>query len=212
MLRILVVDDHPVVCEGLSAMIKTQPDFEVVGEASDGSTAISLAAELHPDVIVIDLILPDIDGVEIMRRIRQVDPAVRFVVLTAYDTDERIVEAVQAGAQGYLLKGAPREEVFAALRVVGQGGSLLRPAIASKLLTRMGQLRERERGEEALTERELEVLRLMAQGKRNKEIADELCITERTVKFHIAAIFQKLDAHSRTEALAKAVQRGLVRL
>lgn len=212
MARVLIVDDHPVVREGLSAMLSTQPDWEVVGEAGDGATAISLASEARPDVILMDLALPDMDGAEAIRRIRQADPAMRVVVLTAYDTDERIVEAVQAGAQGYLLKGAPREELFAALRVVHQGGSLLHPSIASRLLVRVHQLLDHEQPLEPLTEREMEVLRLMAHGARNKAIASQLCITERTVKFHIAAIFQKLGAHSRTEALAKAVQRGLVQL
>ncbi|MBI4504760.1 MAG: response regulator transcription factor [Chloroflexi bacterium] len=212
MARVLIVDDHPVVREGLSAMLSVQPDFEVVGEAGDGATAISMASELRPEVILMDLALPDMDGAEAIRRIRQADPAMRIVVLTAYDTDERIVEAVQAGAQGYLLKGAPREELFTALRVVHEGGSLLHPSIASRLLARVSQLLDHEQPVEPLTEREMEVLQLMAHGARNKNIASQLCITERTVKFHVAAIFQKLEAHSRTEALAKAVQRGLVHL
>lgn len=211
-MKILVVDDHPVVREGLCAMLGTQSEFVVVGEAGDGATAVRLAAEFRPDVVLMDLQLPDMDGAEAIRRIRRSDPAVRVLVLTAYDSDERIVDTIQAGARGYLLKGAPREELFTALRVIHQGGSSLESAIASKLLARVGQLQGDAEGLEALTERETEVLQLMAQGASNRDIADRLFITERTVKFHVAAIFQKLGARRRTEALAKAVHRGLVRL
>jgi DNA-binding NarL/FixJ family response regulator len=208
-IRILIADDHPVVRDGLAAMLGTQPDFEVVATAANGQEAVRLAAELRPDVVLLDLEMPELDGVEALARLRAASPAVRALVFTAFDTDERILSAVRAGAQGYLLKGAPREELFRAIRVVSQGGSLLQPVVASKLLQRMA----RPGGDEApatLTSREVEVLRLLAQGRANKEIAADLVISERTVKFHVSAILSKLGAGNRTEAVRLAVQRGLV--
>ena len=213
MIRVLIVDDHPVVREGLAAMLSTQRDFLVVGEAGDGAEAEQKVGELSPDVVLMDLEMPRVDGPEAIRRIRASRPDARVLVLTAYDTDERILEAVQAGAQGYLLKGAPREELFRAIRVVNQGGSLLEPVVAHKLLGRMGQLlSQREAPAEQLTERELEVLQLLVKGSRNKEIAAQLYITERTVKFHTSIIFQKLGVTNRSEAITAALQRRLVKL
>ncbi len=212
MIKVLVVDDHPVVREGLAGMLGTQPDLEVVGEAADGEEAVQRVQELKPDVILMDLQMPTMDGAEAIQRIRAVDPNARVVVLTAYDTDERILSAVQAGAQGYLLKGAPRDELFQALRVVHSGGSLIQPVVASRLLQRVSSMMQPERPGEQLTARELEVLQLMARGYRNKEIANELFITERTVKFHVGVILSKLDVSTRTEAVTKALQKGLVKL
>ncbi|MDP9372065.1 MAG: response regulator transcription factor [Chloroflexota bacterium] len=211
MIRILVVDDHPVVRAGLVLMLGTQPDMEVVGEAGDGQEAVGRVAALAPDVVLMDLEMPGLDGVEAIQRIHAGGSEARILVLTAYDTDERILQAVQAGARGYLLKGAPRDEIFQAVRVVHGGGSLLQPAVATKLLDRVGDLLRGER-EEALTERELQVLELMAKGYRNKEIARDLCITERTVKFHANILFQKLNVDSRTEAVSQALQRGIIKL
>jgi len=211
MIRILVVDDHPVVREGLVMMLGTQPDMEVVGEAGDGLAAVEQATALAPDVVLMDLEMPGLDGPEAIRRIQQTNPAARVLVLTAYDTDERILQAVQAGARGYLLKGVPRDEIFQAVRVVEGGGSLLQPAVATKLLNRVGDLLREERAE-TLTERELQVLELIAKGYRNKEIARELNITERTVKFHANIIFQKLEVDSRTEAVSEALRRGIIKL
>ena len=208
-IRILIADDHPVVRDGLAAMLGTQADFEVVATAADGQQAVRLAAELRPDVVLLDLEMPELDGVEALARLRAASPAVRALVFTAFDTDERILSAVRAGAQGYLLKGAPRDELFRAIRVVSQGGSLLQPVVASKLLQRMA----RPAGDDApvaLTGRQVEVLRLLAQGRANKEIAADLVISERTVKFHVSAILSKLGAGNRTEAVRLAVQRGLV--
>jgi DNA-binding NarL/FixJ family response regulator len=212
MIRVLVVDDHPVVREGLSAMLSTQRDFVVVGEAGDGAEAEQKVGELNPDVVLMDLEMPRVDGPEAIRRIRAGNPDARVLVLTAYDTDERILDAVQAGAQGYMLKGAPREELFRAIRVVNQGGSLLEPVVAHKLLGRMGQMLSNDTPTEQLTERELEVLRLLVKGARNKEIASQLYITERTVKFHTSIIFQKLGVTNRSEAISAALQRRLVKL
>lgn len=211
MIRILVVDDHPVVREGLVMMLGTQPDMAVVGEAGDGAEAVRRAAELAPDIVLMDLAMPGLDGPAAIRQIHAANANARVLVLTAYDTDERILQAVQAGARGYLLKGAPRDEIFQAVRVVHDGGSLLQPAVATKLLNRVGDLLRDERAE-TLTERELQVLALMAKGYRNKEIARDLFITERTVKFHANIIFQKLNVDSRTEAVSEALRRGLIAL
>jgi DNA-binding NarL/FixJ family response regulator len=203
-IRILVADDHPVVRDGLVAMLGTQPDFEVVGQAATGREVLSQVAALGPDVVLLDLEMPEMDGVEALQRLGQGNLAARVIVFTAFDSDERIVSAVQAGAQGYLLKGAPREEIFQAVRVVHAGGSLLQPVVASKLL------RQVSAGFEPLTPRELEVLGLVAQGLPNKEIAAHLTITVRTVKFYVSSIMAKLGAGNRTEAVAMATQRGLI--
>ena len=210
-IRLLVADDHPVVRDGLVAMLGTQPDFLVVGEASNGVQAVELAERLRPDVILLDLEMPEIDGVEAIRRIREKCPDARVLVFTAFDTDERIVSAVQAGARGYLLKGVPRGEIFNAIRVISQGGSLLQPIVASKLMQHLSTHTDNS-GAEALTVREMDVLQLLAQGRTNKEIAAALVITERTVKFHISSILGKLGAGNRTEAVTIAAHRGLVRL
>ncbi len=212
-ITILVADDHPVVRDGVVAMLSTQPDFQVIGEAADGLEAVALAKALRPNIVLLDLEMPGLDGVEALAQMRAACPEVRALVFTAFDTDDRIVGAVRAGAQGYLLKGAPRDELFNAIRVVGAGGSLLQPVVASKLLQRLSAPPPpAARPGESLTEREREVLTLLAQGRPNKEIAVALSISERTVKFHVSAILAKLGAGNRTEAVTIAVQRGLVAL
>jgi DNA-binding NarL/FixJ family response regulator len=211
-IRILVADDHPIVRDGLIAILSTQPDFRIVGEAATGTATVQQAAALQPDVVLLDLEMPEMDGVEAIRRLRETQPEVRVIVFTAFDTDERILGAVRAGARGYLLKGAPREEIFQAVRVVHAGNSLLQPIVASKLLRQVRQEPATLIGVESLTPRERDVLRLLARGLENKEIAGELVITQRTVKFHVSSILGKLGAGNRTEAVRIAVQQGLINL
>jgi DNA-binding NarL/FixJ family response regulator len=206
MIRILVVDDHPVVRDGLVAILGTQPDFDIVGEAGNGGAAVEMAGTLHPDVILLDLEMPEMEA---LRRIRAAAPGARVIIFTVFDTDERILSAVGAGAQGYLLKGAPREEIFNAVRVVSQGGSLLQPVVASKVLRHLSGDAPAPHPD-SLTDREMDVLRLMAQGRANREIGTALFISERTVKFHVSSILSKLGAANRTEAVAIAAQQGIV--
>jgi len=209
-IRIVIADDHPIVREGLISVLETQPDFEVVGQANDGAEAVDVVAALQPDVVLLDLEMPHLDGVQALRTMRAANANVQALVFTAFDTDERIISAVQAGARGYLLKGAPRDELFGAIRIVAHGGSTLQPVVAAKLMERMtGPSRSQI---EPLTEREREVLQCMAQGLQNKEIASKLVISERTVKFHVSAILAKLGAGNRTEAVRLAMQHGLVQL
>lgn len=212
-ITILVADDHPIVRDGLKAILGTQFDFQVVGEAADGIELVRKALQLKPDLILMDLQMPGMDGAEALKAIHAVAPGLNAIVLTAFDTDERIIGAVQAGARGYLLKGAPRDEIFNAVRIVSQGGSLLQPAIASKVLKHISATASAPAPTAAiLTEREAEILALMAQGKPNKEIASALFISERTVKFHVSAILAKLDAGNRTDAVRIAAQKGLIHL
>ncbi len=211
-IRIVVADDHPVVRDGLIAILKTQPDFEVVGEADGGRALIEIYDDLLPDIVLLDLEMPDIDGVKALQKLRRDHPQIRAIAFTAYDSDERIVDAVRSGAVGYLLKGAPRESIFRAIRVVQSGGSLLEPIVASKLIQRMTDEPGDRATAEKLTPRELEVLQLISLGWLNKEIANELAISERTVKFHVSSILSKLDAGNRTEAVAIAAQLGIVNM
>lgn len=207
MIHILVADDHPIVREGLVAILSTQSDFQVVGEAATGGEVVHQVEALQPDVVLLDLEMPDMDGVEALGHIRLSHPETQAIVFTAFDTDERILAAVRAGAKGYLLKGAPREEIFKAVRVASQGGSLIQPVVASKLLQHVANNSDVL---PALTPREREVLDLLSQGKSNKEIAVALSITQRTAKFHVSAILRKLGAGNRTEALANAAKMGLI--
>ncbi|MFL6010030.1 MAG: response regulator [Rubrobacteraceae bacterium] len=208
-IRILVADDHPMLREGLVAVLGTQPDFEVVGEAADGSEAVRLAETLRPDVILLDLEMPGVDGVAALEELRDAGSTSRAIVFTAYDTDQRILGALRAGARGYLLKGASRTEIFDAIRTVHAGGSLLEPGVTTRLLD---QLRENSELREPLTPRELEVLVLISEGLHNSEIAERLFVTERTVKFHVSSILAKLGADNRTEAVAVAARRGLIQM
>ena len=209
-IRILVADDHPVVREGLITMLNTQPDFDIVGQAATGTDVIQQTASRTPDIVLLDLEMPEMNGVQILRQLRAEYPLTHVLIFTAFSTDELIVQAVQAGAQGYLLKGAPRDEIFRAIRVISAGGSLLEPVVASKLIRHVQS--EEHLDARRLTDRETQVLHLLAQGKSNKEIAAALSITQRTVKFHVSSIMGKLGTNNRTEAVTVAAQRGLIKL
>jgi DNA-binding NarL/FixJ family response regulator len=210
-IRILIADDHPVVREGLAAMLARQPDIEVIGEATDGIEAVEQVGTLHPDIVLMDLQMPRLGGVEAIKQIRAQYPNVQLIVLTTYGDDDSIFQGIAAGARGYLLKDAPRDELFRAVRAVAQGESLLQPAVATRLLDRFARPRP-EPSHDALTERELDVLRLLATGAANKQIGVALHISESTVKTHVANIFQKLAVTDRTEAVTVALTRGLIKL
>ena len=214
-IRILIVDDHEMVRDGLSVMMEREDDFTVVGEAKNGLEAVEQAKALRPDVVLMDLRMPEMDGVEAMRQIRAEQDDVKFLVLTTYDTDEYIFDAIEAGAKGYLLKDTSREELFKAVRTVNRGESLIEPGVVSRLLDRLTDLsRQAAQGPDhlALSERELEVLRLIARGSANKQIEGDLSITENTVKTHVANILQQLDVGHRTEAVTKAISQGIIKL
>ncbi|MFE9422305.1 response regulator [Kitasatospora sp. NPDC006697] len=208
-IRLLIVDDHPIVRDGLRGVFEGDPDFEVAGEAGDGAEAVERALALTPDVVLMDLRMPGTGGVEAIRRLRELAPAVRVLVLTTYDSDADVLPAVEAGATGYLLKDAPREELVRAVRAAGDGQSVLAPSVAQKLL---GRMREPVPAApvEGLTERELEVLRLVAAGSTNKESARRLFISEATVKTHLLHLYAKLGVRDRAAAVAEGYKRGLL--
>ncbi|PTX94646.1 DNA-binding response regulator [Opitutus sp. ER46] len=203
-IRVLVADDHVTVREGLVAIIGRQPDMTVVAEAANGREAVTLWARHRPDLTLLDLQMPLLDGVRALEEIRQLDANARAVMLTTFDTDADIARAIKAGARGYLLKDAPREELLAGIRKVHAGETSIGPAIVAKLVAGISH--------EALTRREQEVLALLARGKSNKEIGTDLFISETTVKSHLRGIFTKLNVLSRTEAIAAASRRGLVQI
>jgi DNA-binding NarL/FixJ family response regulator len=211
-IRVAVVDDHPVVREGLVAMLETQPDFAVAGQAGTGEEALAVVAAQDPDVLLLDLEMPGLDGVGVLRRLREAGSRTRTIVFTVFDTDDRIIAAVEAGAAGYLLKGAPRGEVFGAVRTVAAGGSLLGAVATSAVLRRVRGEGTAPPAAPPLTPREQAVLAHLARGLGNKQIAAALGISERTVKFHVSALFTKLGVANRTEAVARAAQVGLVEL
>ncbi len=206
MIRIVVVDDHPVVREGLVASLEDDPEFQVVGAAGSAEDALPLVAAQRPDLVLLDLELPGISGLEAIPAFAAASPASRILILTAYDTDERVLGAIRAGARGYLLKGASLDEIARAIRAVHGGESYLEPRIATKVLSQLGP-RTRPA---ALSARERDVLRRVAGGRSNKQIAHALGITERTVKFHVTSILNKLGADNRAQAVALAAQRGLL--
>ena len=207
-IRVLIADDHLVVREGLRAILEAATDLVLGGEASDGVEAVRLAGELSPDVVLMDLRMPGMDGIEAIRQIKTRYPAVEIVILTTYDDDAYIVRGLRAGARGYLLKDAGRQVLFEAIRAAARGESLLPPAVVEKVVAHLEEPRPVEA--ERLSEREREVLALMAQGAANKEIAAHLHIAERTVKAHVTSIFNKLGVNSRTEAVAVALRSGLL--
>ena len=203
-IRILVVDDHHVVRQGLVALLNIMPDIEVVGEAGDGLEAIQLHQSLHPDITLMDLQLPKLGGVDAIVRIRATDPAARFIVLTTFDGDEDIFRSLQAGAKAYLLKGMTIEELTSTIQAVHSGKTRIPAPIAEKLAERMSG--------QALTARELAVLERIVAGRANKEIASDLDISEATVKTHVNNLLGKLGVSDRTHAATVAIQRGIVHL
>jgi DNA-binding NarL/FixJ family response regulator len=202
-----VVDDHPVVRHGLVAMLRYERDMQVVGEAENGVEAVNRILELLPDVVLLDLNLPKMSGIDVMRQVRAQQPQIRFLVLTTYDTDEYIAPALEAGAQGYLLKDATPDELTRAVRSLAAGGAALEEGVAARVLESIA-----EPGGDELSVRELEVLRLLVAGASNKAIAAQLNLSENTIKTHLSHIFGKLRVRSRAEAVAAALQRGLVPL
>lgn len=208
MIRVMVVDDHPVVRHGLVAILRWEPDLDIVGEAADGAEALRRIVELRPDVVLLDLRLPHLSGIEVMRLARPQTPETRFLVLTTYDTDEYIAPALAAGANGYLLKDAEPDELSRAIRDLMRGGAALEPRVAAVVLGRLAG----EGTAEALSEREMDVLRLLPTGDSNKAIALRLGLSENTIKTHVTRILGKLGVQNRAEAVSVAMQRGLLPL
>ena len=206
-IRLVVADDHPIVRAGLTGLVATQPDFELVGEAANGAEAIAVTLRTRPDVLLVDLQMPGVDGIGAIRAVLAELPLVRVLVLTTYDSDGDVLRAVEAGATGYLLKETPSEELFRAIRATARGESALSPSVASRLVGRA-----RRANDQALSPRELEVLALVARGTSNKLIARDLRISEATVKTHLLHIFAKLGVDDRTAAVTAAVQQGIIRL
>lgn len=203
-ISVILADDHPVVRDGLAAIVNQQPDMKVVAEAGDGEAAVALYAQYKPDVMVLDLRMPKLDGVTVVQRVLDAHPKARLLIMTTYDGDEDIFRSLSQGAKGYLLKDAPRQEILSAIRAVSEDRPYTSSSIAAKALQRMVK--------PSLTQREADVLQLLAEGRSNKDIARRLSITEGTAKTHVKAILTKLDAISRTEAVAVAHRRGLVHL
>jgi DNA-binding NarL/FixJ family response regulator len=204
-IRLLIVDDHPVVRDGLRGMLASDPDLEVVGEAEDGREALTAAAELRPDVILMDLRMPGMGGAAAIRELAERGVTARILVLTTYDSDTDMVPALEAGATGYLMKDAPRDELVGAIRAAARGEAVLSPSVATRLVRQL-----RAPAHEALSDRELEVLTMIAHGETNRGAASRLFISEATVKTHLLHIYAKLDVNDRAAAVAAAYERGLL--
>ncbi|EGK14806.1 response regulator [Kroppenstedtia eburnea] len=213
-INVLLVDDHAVLRDGLSNIISLEEDMEVVGQASSGAEALLMIEELQPDVVLMDINMPGMSGVEAIRRIRAKDQKVAVLVLTMFDRDEYLYESIRAGATGYLLKDAPSSDVIDAIRSASRGESTLHPVMARKLLDNISGGKKTDRGsnEDSLTPRELDVLNLMVKGLSNKEIAEQLFISDKTVKIHVSNILKKLRVKSRSQAIIYAIQHELVLL
>jgi len=206
-IRLIVIDDHPIVRQGLVGVLEDEDDLEVVGSYGSAREALPHVARLQPDVVLLDLEMPELDGVAAIPLLLEARDGLAVLVFTAYDTEERVLGAIRAGARGYLLKGASAEEIARAVRLVHAGSSYLEPRVAAQV---MAQVATPRRGSLALSQREREVLHLVAEGLPTKQIARSLSITERTVKFHVNSIFHKLGAENRAQAVALAAQRGLL--
>jgi NarL family two-component system response regulator LiaR len=208
--RICIADDHAIVRQGIRALIETEPDMEVVGEAANGAEAVAQAAALHPDVILMDIVMPRKDGIQATKEIKEQDPRARILVLTSFAEDEKVFPAIKAGAAGYLLKDSSPLELLQAIRDVAQGKASLHPAIAFKVMRELSQPPSLPPTSEPLTVRELDVLRLVARGLSNQEVANALVISERTVGSHVSNILGKLHLANRTQAALYAMHKGIV--
>ena len=211
-IRVFVAEDHAIVRKGIRALLTLEPGIEVVGEASNGQEAVYGIDRSRPDVILMDLVMPEMDGIEAIRQVMARQPEARILVLTSFATDDKVFPAIKAGALGYLLKDSEPREVAEAIRQVHRGESSLHPRIARKLMQELARPPEQPPTTDPLTEREIEVLRLVAQGKSNRDIAEELTITEGTVRVHVSSILGKLHLASRTQATLYALREGLASL
>ncbi len=204
-IRLLIVDDHPVVRDGLSGIFAGDPDFEVVGQAANGVEAVTQAQELQADVVLMDLRMPEMGGVEAIKQLRKRTPSAHVIVLTTYDTDSEVLSAIEAGATGYLLKDAPREELIRAVRAAHRGESVLSPSVAGRLMGRA-----RRPATDVISPRELEVIKLIAGGANNREAAAKLFVSEATIKTHLLHVFEKLGVRDRAAAVSEAYKRHLI--
>jgi NarL family two-component system response regulator YdfI len=207
-IRILVADDHLIIRQGLRLILETEPGFELVGEASDGAEAVRLCASLNPAVVLMDLRMPGMDGLTAIEHLQAEQPQVAVIILTTFNEDDHMLRGMQAGAKGYLLKDTDRETLFNSIRAAARGETLLKPEMMTRLLVKAGVVNSAAISHSGLTEREMEVLQRVAQGERSKEIAIRLGISERTVKAHLAGIFNKLGVDSRAAAIAVAARKG----
>lgn len=215
-IRVLIADDQQLVREGLRVLLGLTPDISVVGEAADGSEAVERAQTLRPDVVLMDVRMPELDGVAATRRLQETHPAVKVIILTTFDDDEYVFEGLRAGAAGYLLKDVPSDQLAEAIRAAARGEAFIHPSVTRKVVAELARLTEREhvRREQPLVEplspREMEVLALLAEGLSNQEIASRLCIAHGTVKNHVSSILSKLDVRDRTQAVLQAQEMGLL--
>ena len=211
MIKILIADDHLIIRQGLRLILETENDFELIGEASDGNEAVSLCKKLKPDVVLMDLRMPNMDGLSAIEKLRVDQPSIAVVILTTFNEDDLMFRGLQAGAHGYLLKDTDRNTLFDTIRAAARGETLLKPEIMARVLSQNAITKTEAHGPINLTERELEVLNAVARGERSKEIAVQLGISERTVKAHLASIYNKLGVDSRAAAIAVAAQSGLLK-
>ncbi len=211
-IRVLIADDHAILRKGIRALLSTEPDIDVVGEAGDGAEALAQAEALRPDIILMDLVMPTLDGIEATRRVTTQQPSVRVLVLTSFAADDKVFPAIKAGALGYILKDSGPEDLVQAIRQVHRGEPTLEPEIARKLLFELARPPKQPPTPDPLTGRELDVLRLLAQGKSNREIAEDLVLAEMTVRTHVSNILGKLHLANRTQAALYALKEGLATL
>ena len=213
MIKIIIADDHLIIRQGLRLILETESDFKLVGEASDGAEAVSLCKKLKPDVVLMDLRMPNMDGLTAIEKLRDEQPKIAVIILTTFNEDELMLRGLQAGARGYLLKDTGRSTLFDTIRAASRGETLLKPEIMARVLAQKSVSTSKSKSDSTfnLTEREYEVLESVARGERSKEVASHLGISERTVKAHLASIYNKLGVDSRAAAIAVAAQNGLLK-